>query len=280
MDEETQADDDGLAEAKCAAMRWNTPLSEAHAEMLLDRLELPGSGSILDLGCGWGELLVRAVSAARDSRVTGIGVDTYGPDLERGRSAAAGRGLEDRVTFVEASAVGWDKPADRVLCIGATHAWGGAASARSPRCPRWSSLMACFCWVTGSGHVSRATRLPRSSARTSCRWQISSDARTPPAGRFATSARPTSPEWDDFETTWRLGRHRMAGRPPRTTPDAAKLRARAASTACRSISMSTAACWATATWCSRAETDRVLAATARLWRPLQMLCLGQRSLFG
>jgi hypothetical protein len=42
-----------LDEAKCAAMRWNTPLSESYAELLLRPLELPESGSILDLVCGW-----------------------------------------------------------------------------------------------------------------------------------------------------------------------------------------------------------------------------------
>ena len=54
--EQTAQQDDGLAEAKHAAMLWNTPLSEPHAEVLLDRLELPDAGSILDLGAthAWG----------------------------------------------------------------------------------------------------------------------------------------------------------------------------------------------------------------------------------
>ena len=223
MDEETQADDDGLAEAKCAAMRWNTPLSEAHAEMLLDRLELPGSGSILDLGCGWGELLVRAVSAARDSRVTGIGVDTYGPDLERGRSAAAGRGLEDRVTFVEASAVGWDKPADRVLCIGATHAWGGSVGAITALSemvkPDGMLLLGDGFWarepsnaateIFGEDVMPLADLVRRAH---SAGWQI----------RHLSEADQS--EWDEFETTWRLGRHRWLAAHP-DAPEAAKLRA-------------------------------------------------------
>ena len=89
MAENAAETDEGLAEARCAAMRWNTPLSEDHAELLLSRLELPTSGSVLDLGCGWGELLIRAVAATGDAAVTGTGVDNYAPDLAR---APAGRG--------------------------------------------------------------------------------------------------------------------------------------------------------------------------------------------
>jgi SAM-dependent methyltransferase len=221
MREEMCRDDDGLAEAKCAAMRWNTPLSEAHAEVLLDRLELPASGSILDLGCGWGELLLRAVSATGDVPVTAIGVDTYAPDLERGRSAAAERGLEDRVTFVEASVVGWDKPADRVMCIGATHAWGGSRGAITAllEAVKPGGLL-----LLGDGFWARE---PSSAAieifgkdvmplvdlvavAHSAGWQV---RHLSEADQF---------EWDEFESTWRLGRHRWLAAHP-GSPEAAKL---------------------------------------------------------
>ena len=79
MAEDAPETEEGLAEAQHGAMRWNTPLSEAHAELLLSRLELPMSGSILDLGCGWGELLIRAVAATGDAAVTGIGVSVFRP---------------------------------------------------------------------------------------------------------------------------------------------------------------------------------------------------------
>ena len=35
----------------------------------------------------------------------------------------------DRVTFVVAEASAWADPSDRVICIGASHAWGGARQA-------------------------------------------------------------------------------------------------------------------------------------------------------
>jgi cyclopropane fatty-acyl-phospholipid synthase-like methyltransferase len=205
--------DDGLADARYAAMRWNTPLSEAHARLLLSRLELPARGSVLDLGCGWGELLIRAVAATGDGAVTGTGVDTHGPDLERGRRAAAELGLEDRVRFVEASAVDWSEPADRVLCIGATHAWGATKPALDALVqaikPGGLLLFGDGFWerepskaaveIFGEEVVPLADliRLAHSAG-----WQV----------RHLSQADQS--EWDDFESTWRLGRHRWLAEHP------------------------------------------------------------------
>lgn len=116
-----------LEHAQYARMRWNTPLSEEHARLLLTRLEIHPGASLLDLGCGWGELLLRAVDSA--GVTSGIGVDTDAQALARGRSLAADRGLDGRVTFVCNSAVDWHQPAGRVICVGAAHAWGGAEAA-------------------------------------------------------------------------------------------------------------------------------------------------------
>jgi hypothetical protein len=45
-------------------MRWNAPLSAEHAGLLLDRMSLGPGQAIADLGCGWGELLMTAVTRA------------------------------------------------------------------------------------------------------------------------------------------------------------------------------------------------------------------------
>jgi SAM-dependent methyltransferase len=111
-------------------MRWNTPLSTEHAELLLDRLDLRPGQRIADLGCGWGELLLTAVARA-GAGATGAGVDEDAPLLARGRAAAARRGLDGNVTFIEADAAGWRETADRVLCTGASHAFGGTGEALS-----------------------------------------------------------------------------------------------------------------------------------------------------
>lgn len=126
--------DDGdraLARARYAQMRWNAPLSEAHAAQLLDALDVQPGNSILDLGCGWGELLLRAVAGGADPavRTMGIGVDADESLLERGRALAAERGLSAQTTFVRGRAEVCNLTADRLICIGAAHAWGGTERA-------------------------------------------------------------------------------------------------------------------------------------------------------
>ena len=109
-------------------MRWNMPLSLEHAGLLLDRLDLRPGQRITDLGCGWGELLLAAVARA-GADTTGVGVDQDLPLLARGRAAAARRGLD--VSFTAADAAGWRGTADRLLCTGASHAFGGTSGALS-----------------------------------------------------------------------------------------------------------------------------------------------------
>lgn len=121
-------DTNGLARARYAGMRWNTPLSETHAETMIERFGASRTTSVLDLGCGWGELLLRTVTAA-GSDGTGIGVDTDEALLERARRTSVERRLEQRVTFVRMPAEEWTEPADRVISVGASHAWGGTAQA-------------------------------------------------------------------------------------------------------------------------------------------------------
>ncbi|TGB01515.1 methyltransferase domain-containing protein [Streptomyces sp. MZ04] len=77
-------------------LTFHGPLSEARAARLVERVS-PGIGTVLDIGCGWGELLLRVLEAAPGA--TGTGVDLNGDDLARGRATAEKRGLADRVTF-------------------------------------------------------------------------------------------------------------------------------------------------------------------------------------
>ena len=110
-----------------AAMRWNAPLSEAHATVLLDAFEPEQAAQVLDLGCGWGELLLRAVQ--RSPTLTGLGVDTDATALARGAELAADRGLGDRVTLLDAQAESSSDTADRLICVGASHAWSSTEQA-------------------------------------------------------------------------------------------------------------------------------------------------------
>jgi SAM-dependent methyltransferase len=115
------------AEVWHAAMRWNAPLSDAHASTLLDEFELDQAQRVLDLGCGWGELLLRAVQ--RSSTLTGHGIDDDTVAIERGRALTTERSLDDRVSLIEAAAESWTEPADRVICVGASHIWDHTAAA-------------------------------------------------------------------------------------------------------------------------------------------------------
>ncbi len=114
-------------EVRHAAMRWNAPLSGGHASILLDAFDLDEAESVLDLGCGWGELLMRAVQ--RGPALTGTGVDSDPAACARGRRLAAERGLAGRVSFVDAPAGSWTEPADRLICVGAKHIWQDTGAA-------------------------------------------------------------------------------------------------------------------------------------------------------
>ncbi|KAK4249160.1 SAM-dependent methyltransferase [Corynascus novoguineensis] len=136
-------DNDGLAQAKYAGLTFNAPLSSTHADALLARLDVRSDSTIVDLGCGWGELLLRAAALATashspDTSTTrtataplATGIDTDGVALARGRRAAAERGLSDPavVSFVQKPASHWHPPVpgvvDRAICIGSSHAVGG-----------------------------------------------------------------------------------------------------------------------------------------------------------
>ena len=115
----TSVPDPESGEVAYSRMRWNTPLSEEHATLHLQRLALTGCKDVLDLGCGWGELLLRAIADLPSAK--GVGVDSDSWVLERGRRLAAERQLSERVNSSAADATGWTAAADRVLCIGASH---------------------------------------------------------------------------------------------------------------------------------------------------------------
>ena len=78
-------------------------------------------GRIVDYGCGWGELMLRIAEAVPDAQATGV--DIFGPDILRGREAAAERGLAHRVTFIEGPAAEHTTPADLVLNSGSYQAF-------------------------------------------------------------------------------------------------------------------------------------------------------------
>jgi SAM-dependent methyltransferase len=117
--------DEPPAVASGSRLSFGSPLSGERAARLAAELAATRPGTVLDLGCGWGELLLRIAAATPGSH--GTGVDNHAPDLKRGRANAAERGLAGRVRFVEGPAAEHitGKTADLVLNTGAWHALGG-----------------------------------------------------------------------------------------------------------------------------------------------------------
>ncbi len=189
-------------------MRWNTPLSDEHATLLLDRLAMPPGGRVLDVGCGWGELLLRAVTVAAgggEPAAMGIGVDTDAAVLDRARVLAIERGLAGQVRFVQQEAATWREPADRVICLGASHALGGTEQALSTlaelAAPGGRLLFGDGCWekppteeasaLFGAEVLSLAEILGHAHA---AGW------------RLLHLSTADQHEWDEFETSWAAGR--------------------------------------------------------------------------
>jgi SAM-dependent methyltransferase len=173
---------------------FHGPLSEARAGRLTESLTRNSPHTVLDIGCGWGELMLRILAAAPEA--TGVGIDLNEDDLARGRQNARARGLADRVTFVRESGIGTARgPADLVLSVGATQ----ALSEVQPPGHNAAALSALRGLVTPGGRVlfgegfwqrppTPAIPRPRGSGSVS-----TNTARTGCAATAASWASPTSP---------------------------------------------------------------------------------------
>lgn len=115
-------------------LEFNSPLSSARADSIARSLVRRAPETVVDLGCGWGELLLSIVAAGPGSR--GIGVDSDERLIARASNNARVRGLSDRVEFRVGDLVDASDPADVVVCIGADHAFGSQAEALRQLRPR------------------------------------------------------------------------------------------------------------------------------------------------
>ncbi|MCX3060280.1 SAM-dependent methyltransferase [Streptomyces beihaiensis] len=120
---------DRLAPPRLTRLTFHGPLSEDRAARLIHRLTGTDTGTadpaarttVLDIGCGWGEFMLRLLEATPGA--TGVGIDLAEDDLARGRANAERRGLAERVHFAHESAVDTTRgPADVVLCFSSSHA--------------------------------------------------------------------------------------------------------------------------------------------------------------
>jgi cyclopropane fatty-acyl-phospholipid synthase-like methyltransferase len=105
-----------------ARLKFHGPLSAGRADRLAAELAARRPETVADYGCGWGELLLRVLTAAPSAR--GVGVDIHGPDIARARENADERGLADRAAFIEGQAADHASSADAVINCGAYQAFG------------------------------------------------------------------------------------------------------------------------------------------------------------
>lgn len=78
-------------------------------DRLIDELEVPTNGSVLEIGCGTGRNLIRIARKYPTARICGI--DISNEMLATARRAVARAGLENRIALAQGDATGFDAAA-------------------------------------------------------------------------------------------------------------------------------------------------------------------------
>jgi hypothetical protein len=110
---------------------FNTPLSNERSTELVTFLTRYARGSIVDVGCGWAELLMRVLEA--NDAVHGVGIDLSAADFEHANSVAGERGIAGRLEMICGDVK--DRLPELVqgaICIGASQIWGPPVEANQP----------------------------------------------------------------------------------------------------------------------------------------------------
>jgi len=104
-----------------ATCDYNAPLSPESFSWLCKALKVREKAHVVDLGCGWGQLLIDIVMHLPQS--TGSGYDSDQLMIEHATTMASTFAIEDRITFSVADCTTVTKPCDVLICMGSTHAW-------------------------------------------------------------------------------------------------------------------------------------------------------------
>ncbi|WP_291279076.1 methyltransferase domain-containing protein [Galactobacter sp.] len=107
-----------------------SPLSDERAASLVGFIADAHPDTVLDIGCDWGELLLRSLAAVPEAR--GLGVDLESQHLEDARRRAVERGLADWASFDARDARTFTGSFDAVVCIGASQIWGPQVDEEQP----------------------------------------------------------------------------------------------------------------------------------------------------
>lgn len=104
-----------------ATCDYNAPVSHECVAWLCKALKVREKPHVIDLGCGWGQLLVDIVLHLPQS--TGTGYDSDQLVIERATEEASTFANEDRITFSVADCTQVTEHSDVLICMGSTHAW-------------------------------------------------------------------------------------------------------------------------------------------------------------
>ncbi|MGW3244681.1 SAM-dependent methyltransferase [Streptomyces sp. NPDC001070] len=176
------------------------PLDDTTVARLLDKALGRGDERVLDLGCGEGSWLLRALDGRPG--VTAQGVDMDAGALEKAAREAAALGVGDRLSLHEQDAREFTAPHsfDLVLSVGAAHAFGGLlptlAAARAHLAPGGTVLIGDAFWEREPA-PSLVEMLGEYEDLPSTVDRIVADGWTPVFGHVSTAC-----EWDDYEWSW------------------------------------------------------------------------------
>ncbi|MDX3236264.1 class I SAM-dependent methyltransferase [Streptomyces sp. ME03-5709C] len=176
------------------------PLDDATVRRLLERALRRGDERVLDLGCGEGAWLLRAL-AGRPG-VTAEGVDRDVEALAKAAREAAALGVGDRLTLHDRDAADFASPHpfDVVLSVGAAHAFGGLmptlAAAGAHLAPGGALLVGDGFWER-EPTPDLVTMLGEYEDLPSTVERIADAGWTPVLAHVSTLR-----EWDDYEWSW------------------------------------------------------------------------------
>lgn len=188
-------------------LTFHGPLCGRRADRLAAELAATGPETVVDYGCGWGELLLRVLEAAPGAH--GIGVDIRGPDIARGRDNAGKRRLSGRVAFIEGSATDHASMADAVISCGAYHAFGTIPEAlqalRALVNPGGLLLFGAEIWDRAPNGQQLAAMWPGMSAADCLYLPDLVDAAVAAGFRPMRIQTATRGEWEEFESGYAAG---------------------------------------------------------------------------
>ncbi|MFF4384170.1 SAM-dependent methyltransferase [Kitasatospora sp. NPDC001547] len=162
-------------------------------------------GRALDLGCGEGAWLLRALAANPGWQAVGVDLDAAA--LTKARETATALGVVRRIGLhhLDAREFTASEPFDLVLCVGATHAFGGLlptlAAARGLLAPGGRLLVGEGFWqrepsqaaLDGLGGAAREDYADLATTTD----RVQADGWTPVFGYVSSEQ-----EWDDYEFSW------------------------------------------------------------------------------